>query len=121
MSKQQNATSDAGATDIARSDYGPILHQFRLPLTKKQAAELKAIWRKHGQNAGMILMQPVLNAGPFDLENCFANSFVLDASAGAKVFAAVDVPRNPNAPAHLPPASGGKVPPDVGLSDGGPK
>jgi len=25
----------------------------------------------------------------------------------------------PNAPAHLPPASGGKVPPVVGISDGG--
>lgn len=96
MSEPTNSAPVSGTHESGCSDSGPILHQFRLALTKKQAAELKSIWREYGQNDGMILMQPVLHAGPFDLQNCFAMSFVLNSSARAKVFAAVDAAENPN-------------------------
>lgn len=94
MSETVDTTRKAGTPDSGGS--GSVLHHFRLELTKKQARELKAIWRKHGQSHGMILMQPVLDAGPFDLQNCFALSFVLDDTARAKIFETVNSAQRPN-------------------------
>lgn len=75
---------------------GSIIHTFRTELTRQQAKELKAIWSEHGKNGGMILMQPVLNLGVFDLKNCFLQAAVLDDECRKKIFAVIESAKRQN-------------------------
>ena len=60
---------------------------FQIELTIKQAEELKAIWREHGGDGGMMLMQPVLNWNVFDSKKCFCHGIVLSDESRREIFA----------------------------------
>lgn len=69
---------------------GKVLHNCRVQLTREQAKEIKALWNGKGCSNGMVLMQPVINLGPFDLTNCFLNTFVLDSDCRAQIIAVIE-------------------------------
>ena len=56
-----------------------IIHHFTVKLTKQQQVKLHKIWNKHGKNGGAIIMQPVLNWGPFTMKRAFLNAAVVNA------------------------------------------
>lgn len=69
---------------------GVILHGFQMELTSAQARKIKALWKQHGRHGAMIIMQPVINWGPFDLKNCVLNSVVVDIECAKKIKGAIE-------------------------------
>lgn len=46
-----------------------IKHTFTIKLNHKQTEELRAIWTRHGEQGGGLLMQARLDWGPFTLKD----------------------------------------------------
>jgi len=80
-----------------------IIHAFTLDLTKKQSEQLQQIWRDHSEDQGMIIMQPVINWGPFTVTNAYAQCAVLNKECTLMIHKAIDQARQHNVQAQTPP------------------
>jgi hypothetical protein len=95
MSDQKpNAVETVGAKPdcppaICSTAAPKIKHGFHIMLTKKQVKELQKVWDDHSENGGMIIMQPVLNWGPFTVKDAFANCAVLNKECGQEILVAI--------------------------------
>ena len=68
-------------------------------LTRKQVKELQKVWDEHSENGGMIIMQPVLNWGPFTVKDAFANCAVLNKECAQEILVAIaKAQQQPNGP-----------------------
>ena len=73
-----------------------IVHGFKLNLTKRQASNLRKVWNKHGKSGGAIIMQPVLNWGPFTVQQAFVNAAVVNKECFDDLSKALASARCPN-------------------------
>ena len=73
-----------------------IRHGFNMKLTREQGKELQKIWTEHGQDGAMIIMQPILNWGPFDVTNKVLNAAVLDKRCAKAIHAVIDMAKQQN-------------------------
>ena len=67
-----------------------------MKLTREQGKELQKIWTEHGQDGAMIIMQPILNWGPFDVTNKVLNAAVLDKRCAKAIHAVIDMAKQQN-------------------------
>lgn len=79
-----------------------VKHGFHIMLTKKQVKELQKVWDDHSENGGMIIMQPVLNWGPFTVKDAFANCAVLNKECAQEILVAIAKAQQPNADISRP-------------------
>lgn len=56
-----------------------ILHNFKVPLSKKQADEFRKAWDEHGKAGALMFCQVGLNWGPFTVKNVDLHCVILDA------------------------------------------
>ena len=76
-----------------------VKHGFHIMLTRKQVKELQKVWDEHSENGGMIIMQPVLNWGPFTVKDAFANCAVLNKECAQEILVAIaKAQQQPNGP-----------------------
>lgn len=66
-----------------------IKHVFQIELVPKQKRELRKIWDDFAVDGGMILMQPILQWGPFEIQKCRAQGFVINKEGAAEINATV--------------------------------
>ena len=73
-----------------------IKHVFQIELVPKQKRELRKIWDDFAVDGGMILMQPILQWGPFEIQKCRAQGFVINKEGAAEINATVAKAQQPN-------------------------
>lgn len=73
-----------------------VKHGFHIMLTRKQQKELEKTWNDHGENGGMVIMQPVLNWGPFRVKNAFANCAVISKECADEIQVIIAKAQSPN-------------------------
>lgn len=86
-----------GFTEARGSAAAPkIIHAFKLDLTKKQAKQLREVWRDHAADHGLIIMQPIISWGPFTVMNAWAQCAVLNKECAKMIHETIEQARQPN-------------------------